>query len=34
MSELSRRRAKVAAELEEAEARWLAVSEQLELLAA
>jgi ATP-binding cassette subfamily F protein 3 len=30
MSELSRRRAKVAADLEEAEARWLEVSEQLE----
>ena len=34
MSELSRRRAKLAAELEEAEARWLEVSEQLEQLAA
>ena len=34
MTELSRRRAEVAAELAEAEARWLEVSEQLELLAA
>jgi ATP-binding cassette subfamily F protein 3 len=34
MSELSRRRAKLAADLEEAEARWLEVSEQLEQLAA
>ena len=34
MSELSRRRADVAAELEEAEARWLEISEQLEQLAA
>ncbi|MDV3256566.1 MAG: ATP-binding cassette domain-containing protein, partial [Sphingomonas sp.] len=34
VSELSRRRARVAAELEEAEARWLKVSEQLEQLAA
>jgi len=34
MSELSRRRAKVAAELEQAEARWLAASEQLEREAA
>jgi ATP-binding cassette, subfamily F, member 3 len=34
MSELSRRRAEVAAELAEAEARWLDVSERLELLAA
>jgi ATP-binding cassette subfamily F protein 3 len=33
-SELSRRRAEVAMELEEAEARWLEVSEQLEQLAA
>jgi len=30
MSELARRRAEVAAELEAAEARWLEVSEQLE----
>jgi ATP-binding cassette subfamily F protein 3 len=30
MSELSRRRAKIAAELEAAEARWLEASEQLE----
>jgi hypothetical protein len=34
MTELSRRRAEVAVELEEAEARWLEVSEQLEQLAA
>ena len=34
MTELSRRRAKLAADLEEAEARWLEVSEQLERLAA
>jgi ATP-binding cassette subfamily F protein 3 len=34
MSELSRRRAKLAADLEEADARWLEVSEQLEQLAA
>jgi ATP-binding cassette subfamily F protein 3 len=34
MSELSRRRAKVAAELEAAEARWLEASEQLEGIAA
>ena len=34
MSELSRRRASLAADLEEAEARWLEVSEQLEQLAA
>ena len=34
MSELSRRRAEIAAELAEAEARWLEVSEQLESLAA
>jgi len=34
MTELRRRRAKLAAELKEAEARWLEVSEQLELLAA
>ena len=34
MSELSRRRAQAAAELEEAEAHWLEVSEQLEQLAA
>ena len=34
MTELSRRRAQVAAELEEAEARWLEVSERLEQLAA
>ncbi|HVL79255.1 MAG TPA: ABC-F family ATP-binding cassette domain-containing protein [Sphingomicrobium sp.] len=34
MSELSRRRAKLAAELEAAEARWLEVSEQLEKVAA
>ena len=34
MTELSRRRAKLAARLQEAEARWLEVSEQLELLAA
>ena len=34
MTELSRRRAKLAADLEEAEARWLEVSEQLEQLAA
>jgi ATP-binding cassette subfamily F protein 3 len=34
MTELSRRRAKVAADLEEAESRWLEVSEQLEQLAA
>ena len=34
MSELSRRRAQVAAELEVAEAKWLEVSEQLERLAA
>ena len=34
MSELSRRRAKVAAELEAAEARWLAANEELEKLAA
>jgi ATP-binding cassette, subfamily F, member 3 len=34
MSELSRRRARIAAELEAAEARWLEVSEQLEKAAA
>jgi ATP-binding cassette subfamily F protein 3 len=34
MTELSRRRAKLAADLAEAEARWLEVSEQLEQLAA
>jgi ATP-binding cassette, subfamily F, member 3 len=34
MTELVRRRARLAAEIEKAEARWLAVSEQLELLAA
>jgi ATP-binding cassette, subfamily F, member 3 len=34
MSELSRKRAKVAAELEAAEARWLEASEKLELAAA
>ena len=34
MTELSRRRAKLTAQLQEAEARWLEVSEQLELLAA
>jgi ATP-binding cassette subfamily F protein 3 len=34
MTELSRRRAQLAAALEEAEARWLEVSEQLEQLAA
>jgi ATP-binding cassette subfamily F protein 3 len=34
MSELSRRRAKIAAELEAAEARWLEASEQLERAAA
>ena len=34
MSELSRRRAKLAAELAVAEARWLEASEQLESLAA
>ena len=34
ISELSRRRAKVAAELEAAEARWLEVSEKLERIAA
>ena len=34
MTELSRRRAKVAAELEEAEALWLEISEQLDQLAA
>ena len=34
MTELSRRRAKLAADLDEAEARWLEVSEQLERLAA
>jgi ATP-binding cassette subfamily F protein 3 len=34
MSELSRRRAKVARELEAAEARWVEVSEQLERIAA
>jgi ATP-binding cassette subfamily F protein 3 len=34
LSELSRRRAQVAADLEVAEARWLAVSEQLEMSAA
>ena len=34
MSELSRRRAKIAAELEAAEARWLEASEQLDKLAA
>ncbi len=34
MTELSRRRAKLAVDLEEAEARWLEVSEQLEQLAA
>ena len=34
MSELSRRRAEVAAELEAAEARWLEASEQLEKAAA
>jgi ATP-binding cassette subfamily F protein 3 len=34
MSELSRRRAKIAAELEAAEALWLEANEQLEKLAA
>ncbi len=34
MSELSRRRAKLAADLEELEARWLEVSQQLEQIAA
>jgi len=34
MSELMRRRAAIAAELEAAEARWLEVSEQLERVAA
>jgi ATP-binding cassette subfamily F protein 3 len=34
MSELISRRAKLSAELESAEARWLEVSEQLELRAA
>jgi ATP-binding cassette subfamily F protein 3 len=34
MSELNRRRAKIAAELEAAEARWLELSEQLEKMAA
>jgi len=34
ISELSRRRAKIAAELEEAEARWIQASEQLEKAAA
>ncbi len=34
ISELSRRRAKIAAELEEAEARWIEASEQLEKAAA
>ena len=34
MSELGRRRAQVAAELEAAEARWLEASEQLEKAAA
>jgi ATP-binding cassette subfamily F protein 3 len=34
MTELSRRRAKVAAELEEAEALWLEISEQLDRIAA
>ena len=34
MSELSRRRAKLAADLEAAEARWIAASEQLESVAA
>jgi ATP-binding cassette subfamily F protein 3 len=34
MSELSRRRAKVAAELEAAEARWLELGEKLERIAA
>jgi ATP-binding cassette subfamily F protein 3 len=34
MTELSRRRAKVAAELEEAEALWLEISEQLDQIAA
>jgi ATP-binding cassette subfamily F protein 3 len=34
MTELSRRRAKAAADLEEAEALWLEMSEQLERLAA
>ena len=34
MSELNKRRAKVAAELEAAEARWLEANEQLERLAA
>jgi ATP-binding cassette subfamily F protein 3 len=34
MTELSRRRAETASELEVAEARWLEVSEQLEQLAA
>jgi hypothetical protein len=34
MSELSRRRAKIAAELEAAEKRWLQASEQLDKLAA
>jgi len=34
MSELSRRRAQLAADLEAAEAEWLAANEQLEQLAA
>jgi ATP-binding cassette subfamily F protein 3 len=34
IAELSRRRAKVAAELEEAEALWLEIGEQLDQLAA
>ena len=34
MSELSKRRAEVAAELEAAEARWLEANEQLEQAAA
>ena len=34
MSELSRRRAKIAAELKAAELRWLEASEQLEAVAA
>ena len=34
MSELSRRRAKIAAELKAAEARWIEASEQLESIAA
>ena len=34
VAELSRRRAKIAEELEEAEARWLEISEQLDQIAA